>query len=400
MKPILIGAAPNIEADDVFVALKQLFSPWSWKTGRSLGEFRSKLAPFFREDSRIYTFDSARSALLVILRSMKLKPGDEVILPAFICYVVANAVIKSGAKPVYADVDVNYNLSIDSVKTLISKKTKAIIVPHMFGVLVDIGELKQNLPKDVRIIEDLAHSFGSEVSSHSDAAIVSFGMDKVISTTRGGALATADPVLIAQVESLYKKINHLQAMQIFRLLFSPIMWWLLTPLYYVGFGKFTIGKLGIMLATKLGLAGSITVYAGEDQAVWPSNIPARLSNGAASLGLNQIKKIEKLREHRAKVAQVYSKETNKISYLRYPVQVEDRDCLISEAKELKVILGKWYDSVLFVEPEQLAKYGYVEGSAPNAERLSKAVLNLPTSVNVSTRDAEKLAILVKDYVAS
>src|SRR5438094_1478706 len=78
-------------------------------------------------------FDSGRSAIEVALRALDLNPGDEVIVPSFCCLGAVLPIIRSGCSPVFADVDDTLNIDPEKIPGLISRKTRAILVPHLFG---------------------------------------------------------------------------------------------------------------------------------------------------------------------------------------------------------------------------------------------------------------------------
>jgi perosamine synthetase len=157
--------------------------------------------------------NSGTSALHLILVSMGIGPGDEVIIPSYVCTALLNAVHYIGASPVLADIDPNtYNMDPADVKQRISKKTKAVVVPHMFGLAADMeGFLGLGVP----IIEDCAQAVGgksgeSKIGTLGHAAIFSFYATKVMTTAEGGMVVTDSKHLIDTVKDLrdYDEKDH------------------------------------------------------------------------------------------------------------------------------------------------------------------------------------------------
>jgi len=163
-----------------------------WAGGEYVSMLEKKITEVAGTDYAV-AVSSGLSAIRLALLSLCLKNDDEVIIPGYCCVALPNAVMAVGAKPVLADIKKD-SLNIDpaSVKKLISKKTRAIIAVHTFGVPVDIVSLKEyGLP----IIEDCAHCIGMEVAgkklgSWGDLAITSFYSTKLVGGGEGGMIMT------------------------------------------------------------------------------------------------------------------------------------------------------------------------------------------------------------------
>lgn len=172
--------------------------------GREIDEFEEKIANYIGKKYAIAT-SSGTTALHLLLHGMGIKKDDEIIIPASVCPGVMHAVEYTGATPIIADInEKDFNISVKHTKKLITKNTKAIIVPHMFGLPSDVDELKElNIP----IIEDCAQSIGAKyknkkVGSLGYASIFSFYATKMFTSIDGGMILTDDEKLAEILKDL------------------------------------------------------------------------------------------------------------------------------------------------------------------------------------------------------
>ena len=137
---------------------------------------------------------SGTLALELALRACAVHAGDEVVLPTFCCTAVVPPILAVGATPVLADVGAELNLTVENVGAALTRKTKAVIVPHLFGNPAEIDKIVEFVRgKNISVIDDAAQALGATidgrpVGSFGDAGIVSFGAEKVCFGIRGGAL--------------------------------------------------------------------------------------------------------------------------------------------------------------------------------------------------------------------
>ena len=148
---------------------------------------------------------SGTAALYAVLAGMRIGAGHEVIIPSFVCAALLHAVAATHAVPVPAEIDpVTLNLDPQDVGRRLSRRTAAVILPHMFGLPADLeGFLGLGVP----VIEDCAQSLGAvyggrPVGSFGRAAVFSFYATKVIATGEGGMVATRSRELAARVNDL------------------------------------------------------------------------------------------------------------------------------------------------------------------------------------------------------
>jgi dTDP-4-amino-4,6-dideoxygalactose transaminase len=152
---------------------------------------------------------SCTAALILSLQVLGIGPGDEVLVPAMTFVASANAVEHAGATPVLVDsVPGTGLIDLDAAERAITPRTKAIMPVHLAGRPVDIDRLAELRDRHgVTVIEDAAHAIGAEwhgrrIGSHGNLAAFSFYVTKNITTIEGGALATDDPEIAAEVERL------------------------------------------------------------------------------------------------------------------------------------------------------------------------------------------------------
>ena len=137
------------------------------------------------------------AAIDVAVEALSIGPGDEVILPTFTIISCIQQIIRSGATPVLIDSDpLNWNMNVSQIEAKITKKTKAIMVVHIYGLPVDMKPIMTLCKQyDIRLIEDSAEMIGQtykgqECGSFGDISTVSFYSNKHITTGEGGMILT------------------------------------------------------------------------------------------------------------------------------------------------------------------------------------------------------------------
>lgn len=157
----------------------------------------------------VVTVNSCTSALTLALQVQGVRRGDEVICPSLTWCSSANAALYLGARPVFCDIDLEtLCLTPDTVRAVLTPKTKAVVVVHFGGRPVDLEALRAVLPRRVAIVEDAAHAFGARfrdgtpVGSSGHPTCFSFYANKNLSTGEGGAVALADGVQADRIRSL------------------------------------------------------------------------------------------------------------------------------------------------------------------------------------------------------
>lgn len=397
MKTIFTGFSPNTRMEDVRIALSFLIFPskWlTWKKGVNSTKAEKMLTTYFGGKT-VLTYDSGRTALHAALTSMHIKEGDEVLVQAFTCVVVINAIRWTGATPIYVDIEEHtLNMNPQDARKKCTSKTKAIIIQHTFGLPADIDSLLR-LAKEynLRTIEDCAHSLGSRYNksltgTFADIGMLSFGAEKNISCARGGALVINDQTLEAPLSSIQQTLPHMSTYTIFQHLLHVVVFPFGKRWYHAG-----IGKLFLKLVKELHLTHSI-ITKKEKKGCHSGARPSTLPNALASLLVQQITQIDAFNRHRRTIANVYKTSSYKTQidkegrvFLRYPILVTDREKTLKQTKQKGILLGNWYNSVVAPNDCNSARTGYIQGSCPVAEKCSRHVVNLPTNIHIDKESA-------------
>lgn len=409
MRPLAISLSPNAELDDVFLALKVFLSPVSWHKTESINLLEKWFQNYFKV-SKIYFFNSGRSALYSILKSLGIGKEDEVIIQGFTCVAVPDPILWLGAVPIFADVDDSLNINPDSLEKLITAKTKAIIVQHTFGIPAKLKKIKIIAQKyNIRVIEDCAHSIGGKydsklLGSFGDASFFSFGRDKIISSVFGGAAFLRNNKLAeSKMNSIYSGLPEASNPWIARQLLHPICFFLILPIY-----NLYLGKLLLFFLLKLGFI-SKPVFKTELSGGKPDFFPAKLPGALAKLALNQVNKIELFNDKRREISKIYFRkfennpaitnppELKDAVYLRFNILINNRDDVYNKMKRHYILLGKWYSRVIDPQGVNFNKINFRSGSVPNAEVKARLSLNLPTYPLMDQKDAVKIADLINEY---
>lgn len=187
--------SPMITRDDKKAVLDALNSTLL-TDGPRLRQFEEEFAKFVGSKYAIGV-SNATSALHLSLKALGIGKGDEVIVPDMTFVATANAVVLSGAVPVFADVEeYTMNISADSIKENISSKTKAILPVHFAGLACDMTKIRKIAKQNnLKVLEDCAHAIGTtwqkkHVGNFGDAGCFSFYPTKNMTTIEGGMIVT------------------------------------------------------------------------------------------------------------------------------------------------------------------------------------------------------------------
>jgi dTDP-4-amino-4,6-dideoxygalactose transaminase len=183
----------------------------AWKSRQSTDDCLRDVAQYLQV-RYLFPVNSGRTALYLVLKA-SLAPGSKVVLPGYTCYTVAAAVVRAGMIPVLSDsypADLGYDL--DALRKTLRQHpdTRAIVACHLFGIALDLDEIKKSAGSEVLLIDDAAQGYGIKAGGRflglgGQAGFFSFGRGKNLSLVGGGLLATNNDFLGEKITALYER---------------------------------------------------------------------------------------------------------------------------------------------------------------------------------------------------
>ncbi|MCB0726136.1 MAG: DegT/DnrJ/EryC1/StrS family aminotransferase [Ignavibacteriae bacterium] len=278
-------AKPYLTTDEAQSAYDTILTGWVTQ-GPRVEEFEKRFCEYTGAKYAA-AVSNCTTALHLAMIVSGIGEGDEVITPSMSYVASANCIRYAGATPVFGEVDRDtYNLNADHAESLITDKTKAIILVHQLGMPADIDAFRKLSDKyNIKIIEDAACAIGSsykgkKIGSHSGIVCFSFHPRKVITTGEGGMIATDD-------ESIYNKVKLLR-------------------------------QHGMSVNDRTRHESGKLIF--EDHIVLGYNY--RMTDIQASIGLRQLEKLDHIIEERRKIALKYIEELSSIECLVLPIEKE------------------------------------------------------------------------------
>ncbi|MBR5983275.1 MAG: aminotransferase class I/II-fold pyridoxal phosphate-dependent enzyme [Bacteroidales bacterium] len=359
-------------------------------------KYKTEIAKYLKSSSNdIFLYWKGRVALFAILKAMDIQKDDEVILPAFTCVVVPNAIKYLGAKPIYVDIDATtYNFDLSQLKSKITDKTKVIICQNTFGLSSNVEKVVA-IAKEygLKTVEDCTHGFGGTYQgkpngSYCDAAFYSTQWNKPYSTGVGGFALVTDPDLKDKLE----KVNADLEPATFKDKIS------LSTLYFVREKILTDRRYWRMVKLYRWLSKHKLVQGSSsgteiESTQMPSHYFKGMSTTQMKKGIVNLKTLDEMMSLRMKNAEIYTdylKSNGKTfipaeqftdhSFLKYPFLVKERETVMRIAEENKIPLGEWFCSPIHPVMEHFDQWDFCECEFPVATKYSSEMLNLPTDV--------------------
>jgi dTDP-4-amino-4,6-dideoxygalactose transaminase len=344
---------------------------------------------------------SGSLALEIALRACDVCEGDEVLIPTFCCTSVVPPILAVGAHPVLADVGEDLNISAKTVESALTEKTKAIIVPHLFGNPADINAIVELVGgRNIRIIDDAAQALGAiidgrPVGSFGDAGILSFGSEKVCFGLGGGMVVSRKKGFLNGGSNIdLPPAQHLPTLRGF---LSTVTWrrwrrWTL-PARALFFRPQTRGPDSAPppyrkeTTANLNAAVALSLMETLDE-----NIAARRARVRAYQELLGAEKRLALISHRSGSA-----------CLTQVVRVFSRRCGNDlSAHLIEALCRSGYEIQGSYIPIHLLSYyePWMRGRLPHAERVWSDLIELPCEPEVSFTHVERIATIVKQVLKS
>lgn len=292
-------AKPYLTSDEAQNAYNTILSGWVTQGPKTL-EFEEKFASYVGSKYAV-AVSNCTTALHLAMIVGGIEKEDEVICPSMSYIATANCIMYVGAKPIFAEVNKNYNLDPVDVEKRITKKTKAILLVHQIGIPADIDAFKSICEKyKLLLIEDAACAAGSsykgkKIGSHSDLVCFSFHPRKVITTGDGGMITTNS-------EPFYNRLKLLR---------------------------------------QHGMSVSDRVRHTSDKVIMEDHLEVgynyRLTDIQAAVGIKQLEKLDWIVGERTKIAQKYLSAFKDISCIRLP---EIAECDVTNWQSFSIYLKK------------------------------------------------------------
>ena len=386
---------------------KNIFKPKTETALEPVEKLKNKLEDYFK--LKVFPVNSGRSALYLILKAAKIGKGDEVIIQAYTCNAVPNPILWTGAKPIYADIDPEtLNVDPKDVEKKITNKTKAIFVQHTFGRPGPIQELLGIAKKhSLLLIEDCAHSLGANYNSKKlgtfgDAAILSFGREKVISSLAGGAVIIRNERLVKPILDLVSELPSIPLKRMTHEFFNFFTWRLL-------FRKIYFRDIGLKFIRGLNNHDFFNVVTARKEKIGekPAWYPAKMPNVLTEIALEEFEQLDEYNRGRREIADFYlggiKNQDFKLLpdhegiYLRFVALHKNAQKVYTQARKRRFWFGNWYNTSVYPKGVDEEKLGYKKGSCPNAERCAEMTINLPNYLGMNLDEAQEVVDFINSY---
>jgi perosamine synthetase len=393
---------------EIRATLACLARPGRLRDGRAASDYERDWEAFLSVRHAV-AFGSGRLSFYAILRALDVGPGDEVIVPAYTCVVVPNAVVYAGARPVYADIERDsLNVDLRAVELRITPRTKAFVLSHNFGIPGNVdGAVKLAERAGVAMVEDGAHALGAyqggrRIGTFGAAGFFSTEASKVMSTVRGGMAVTNDDGLAAALRRVQAECAAPSAATVRRLLLQHLLARLSAHP--------AIARVGALVWAGFARRGWLVPPMTREElaAIRPPGYEVRLSDAQAMLGRVQLRYLDDAnRQRRRNAARLAaacranglesfaaSPESEPV-FVRYPVWVNDKAGVLAENARSRVEIGAWFRAV--TDPSEAAGVaaGYVPGSCQIGEAAAAHVVNVPTHRALRDDDIRRVMAVLK-----
>lgn len=358
--------------EEEFSAVREVLETGWITSGPRVVELEKNLASYIGGGVDVRLFSSATAALEAVLIAADIGPGDEVIVPAMSFVASANVVVRTGATPVFVDVDLHSrNLDVDAVRSAVTERTRAVMPVHFAGMPVDLVPIYElAMRKNLLVLEDAAQAIGTryqgrQIGSSGNPVSFSFHPNKNMTTIEGGAVASSDPQLIRQLESIR----------------------------FHGISRNGQGEM------------QVEAWGGK------MNLP----DVNATIGLVQLEKLDGFNDKRRQLAERYFRQLPHHPALVLPSDAPGhswhmycvcldfeslgmgREAILDVFRSDGIMLGMHYPAMhLFGLYRQ---YGYKPGDFPVAERIGEQTFTLPLFPGMTTDDVDRVASVFRKLLA-
>jgi len=362
------------DEEDVDLITNVIKRGTNWAIGPEIEEFEKSIREYVGTDYCV-ALNSGTSALHATFLAYGFDKSSEIIVPSFSFISTANSVLFVGSKPVFSDIEEShFGLDPELISEKITSSTRAIVPMDYGGLSCKIFEIqKVSQDKDIILIEDAAEALGAKVKgkkvgSNADASIFSFCGNKVLTTGEGGAVVTNSKKIFEQLK-LIRSHGRSDGKNYFN---DP--------------------------------SGSQYIELGYN---W------RMSSITASLGISQMKKLDKIIKMRQENAAYISSRISKHKeikilnppddyehiYQMYTIQLANKNLRDRLHQHLinKKIFSKVYFEPIHLTNYYRKKFDTKPGLLPITEKISNEVLTLPIYPNMTTDEKNYLIESIAEF---
>ena len=379
----------------------------------ALDQFREAIAETLGvADDAVTLFARGRVALYAILQGLSIGPGDEVLVPAFTCVAVPNAILYSGARPVWVDIDERtLTLDPDALEAAITPRSRVIVAQTTFGLSADLDAIMRIAARhDVTVVDDCTHGLGGRYHGTPNGATAPLSFfstqwSKPISTGLGGFAIALDPTVARRLRAIEATAAEPSATR------SAALHLLYVGRERAGHGRLLrYGRAAYRTLSRGGVVPGSSSLVELEGSSMPKGFLTRLSGPQANLGLQGLAGLAAQVQRRRSIARYYSgwllangrapayePAGSEHAYLRYPLRVTARDTFRAAAHHRGIDLGDWFRSPIHPITDGLERWGYRPGAAPRAERVCREIVNLPTDPTLRDREVERVIALLAEH---
>ncbi len=386
--------ASNEMLKDALLSFSLMFTPWDWNSKDLSKDLEAEISKLLRlKKENIFFFLTGRSALLNVFKALGLKENEGVLVQTFTCEAVVLPILHLKLIPQYVDIEKDtFSMDLNSLKKRITKNSRVLVLQSTFGLRPKYKDAILRIAKQHKLIvvEDLAHGFSKENLVENTIKIVSFGRSKSFSSVWGGAMICKDKNIVNAIQILNNELKDPSYIFILQALFYKQFSVLIKSTYDILLGKFLHKLIGQKILSK-----EITNI--EKKMRFDEALNKKYPAVFAKLLWLQLKDQDAIRMQREKITILYSKyfkNDYKGSLIRYPVLVKNPTKLLSILASKNIFLGNWYNDVIAPKNLNLLKLLYKKGACPNAEDITRHIINLPTLI--SENKAKYILKLIHD----
>ena len=356
--------------------------------------FKKQIASVLQTDPvRIHLYWKGRVALYALLKAAGVKSGHEVIIPGFTCVVVPNAVLYTGATPVFVDIQrTSLNPAFTDIRAAVTENTRVIILQNTFGLSSDLELItKWAKSKGILTFEDCTHGFGGVYQgkpngTFCDAAFFSTQWNKPFSTGIGGFSAVFNQSLLSNLEEVNKTLIQpswfedtvlLLLISSRKLFLSPVTYYYLRKIYRL------LSKFNLTIGSSSGDELKDTVM--------PASYFKAMGKTQVNAGIHEMKSLDRILSLRKQNALLFTQKLaqhgkyhvspelhQNHSFLKYPVLVTNKRKFEKLAQSERIELGDWFVSPIHPVEKDFEKWRLSSKNIPVATEISRHILNLPT----------------------